>query len=54
MKGQEILISLNIKEMYNVSLETRKFIIIIEMINAADEYPPSFMIIIQKFEIMTS
>jgi hypothetical protein len=54
MKGQEIIVSLNINEHYHVSSENRKSIIIIEMINAADEYPPSPMIIIQKFEIMAS
>jgi hypothetical protein len=40
MKGQEILIPLDIREYYAISPENLKSLTIIETINAAGEYPP--------------
>jgi hypothetical protein len=48
MKKQEIIVFIEIKEHYQVSSENRKSLIIIEMINAVEEFFFSFMIIIQK------
>jgi hypothetical protein len=44
--------SLNIKKIYAVSSDNRKSATIVELINAADDYSSSSMIIIQKQEIM--
>jgi hypothetical protein len=38
MKKQEIIVSIEIREHYQVSSENRKSLIIIEMINAVEEY----------------
>jgi hypothetical protein len=54
MKKQEIIVLIEIKEHYQVSSENRKSLIIIEMINAVGEFSPSFMIIIQRQDIMIS
>jgi 6-phosphogluconate dehydrogenase len=54
MKKQEIIVSIEIKEHYQVSSENRKLLIIIEMINAVEEFLFSLMIIIQKQDLMIS
>jgi hypothetical protein len=54
MKKQEIIVSIEIREHYQVSPENRKSLIIIEMINAAEEFPFSLMIIIQRQDLMIS
>ncbi len=54
MKKQEIIVSIEIKEHYQVSLENRKSLIIIEMINAVEEFLSSLMIIIQRQDLMIS
>jgi protoheme ferro-lyase len=51
---QEIIVLIEIKEHYQVSLENRKSLIIIEMINAAEEFSLSLMIIIQRQDLMIS
>jgi hypothetical protein len=53
-KEQEIIVSDDVQEFYEVSSENRKSVTIIEMINAVDDYLTSLMIIIQGQEIMTS
>jgi hypothetical protein len=53
IKSQEILILIEIREHYQISPENRKSLTIIEMINAAEDYPSPLMIIIQRQEIMT-
>jgi hypothetical protein len=52
MKKQDILISVDLKEYYAVNSENRKSVVIIEMINAADNYTSSLMIIIKNQNIM--
>jgi hypothetical protein len=52
MKKQKIIIFIEIKEHYQVNFENRKSLIIIEMINAVEEFFSSFMIIIQRQDIM--
>ncbi len=47
MKKQEIIVFIEIREHYQISLENRKSLIIIEMINAVGEFSLSLMIIIQ-------
>jgi hypothetical protein len=54
MKKQEIIVPIEIREHYQISLENRKSLIIIEMINAAEEFSLSLMIIIQKQDLMIS
>ncbi len=54
MKKQEIIVSIEIREHYQVSLENRKSLIIIEMINAVEEFLFSLMIIIQRQDLMIS
>ena len=54
IKKHEILISIDIKEHYAINFENRQFIIVIETINAVDEYSFSSMLIIQNCEIMTN
>jgi hypothetical protein len=54
MKKQDILMSADLKEYYAVSSENRKSVIIIEMINAADDYSSSLMMIIENQNIMIS
>jgi hypothetical protein len=54
LKKQEIIISIEIKKHYQVSSENRKSLIIIEMINAVEEFSSSLMIIIQKQDLMIS
>jgi hypothetical protein len=54
MKSQEILVSIEIREHYQISSENRKSLIIIEMINAVEDYSSQLMIIIQGQEIMIS
>ncbi len=51
-KEEKILMSMNVKKHYSISLNNRKSVTIIELINAADDYSSSSMIIIQKQEIM--
>jgi hypothetical protein len=52
MKKQEIIVFIEIKEHYQVNSENRKSLIIIEMINAVEEIFFSFMIIIQRQDLM--
>ncbi len=54
MKKQEIIVSIEIREHYQVNFENRKSLIIIEMINAVEEFFFSFMIIIQRQDLMIS
>ncbi len=54
LKKQEVLVPIEIKEHYAVSPENRRSLTIVESINAADDYPPPPMIIIQGQEIMAS
>ncbi len=54
MKKQEIIVFIEIREHYQVSSENRKSLIIIEMINAVEEFLFSFMIIIQRQDLMIS
>jgi hypothetical protein len=54
MKKQEIIVFIKIKKHYQVNLENRKSLIIIEMINAVEEFSFSLMIIIQRQNIMIS
>ena len=52
MRGQEILVPMEIKQFYAVSPENRRSATIIETINAAGDYPPPPMVIIQGHDIM--
>ena len=54
MKNKKILISLNIKQFYAFNSENRKSITVFKMINAADLYSFSSIIIIQNQKLMTS
>jgi hypothetical protein len=54
MKKQEIIVSIEIREHYQISSENRKSLIIIEMINAAEEFLSSLIIIIQEQDLMIS
>jgi hypothetical protein len=54
MKKQEIIVSIEIREHYQISSENRKSLIIIEMINAVGEFFLSLMIIIQGQDLMIS
>jgi hypothetical protein len=54
MKKQEIIVSIEIREHYQVNSENRKSLIIIEMINAVEEFLLSLMIIIQRQDLMIS
>jgi hypothetical protein len=54
MKKQEIIVSIEIREHYQISSENRKSLIIIEMINAVEEFLFSLMIIIQRQGLMIS
>jgi hypothetical protein len=53
-KEDRIIVSQKVKEFYSVSSNNRKSAIVIETINAVDDYSSSFIIIIQKQEIMIS
>ena len=54
MKGHEIIVPLDIKQHYAVSPENRKSLTVFEMVNAAGEYPPPPMVVIQGQELMAS
>jgi hypothetical protein len=55
MKSQEILVSIEIRKHYQISSKNRKWLIIIEMINAVKDYLfSSLIIIIQGQDIMIS
>ena len=54
MKNQKILISFDVKEFYVVSSKNKKNITVFEMINAAEHYSFSFLIIIQNQKLITS
>ncbi len=54
MKKQEIIVSIEIRKHYQISSENRKSLIIIEMINAVEEFFLSLMIIIQRQDLMIS
>ena len=47
MRGQEIIVPEEIKQFYDVSPENRRSATVIETINAAGDYPPPPMIIVQ-------
>jgi hypothetical protein len=52
LKKQKIIVFIEIKEHYQVNFENRKSLIIIEMINAVEEFFFSLMIIIQRQDLM--
>jgi hypothetical protein len=54
LKKQEIIVFIEIKKHYQVNSENRKSLIIIEMINAVEEFFFSFMIIIQEQDLIIS
>ncbi len=54
MKKQKIIIFIEIKKHYQINSENRKSLIIIEMINAVEEFFFSLMIIIQRQDLMIS
>jgi hypothetical protein len=54
LKKQEIIVSIEIRKHYQVNSENRKSLIIIEMINAVEEFFSSLMIIIQRQDLMIS
>jgi hypothetical protein len=54
MKKQKIIVFIEIRKHYQVSSENRKSLIIIEMINAIEEFSFSLMIIIQRLDLMIS
>jgi hypothetical protein len=54
MKKQKIIVFIEIKKRYQVNSENCKSLIIIEMINAVEEFFFSFMIIIQRQDLMIS
>jgi hypothetical protein len=54
LKKQEIIVFIEIKKHYQVNFENRKSLIIIEMINAVEEFFFSLMIIIQRQDLMIS
>ena len=54
MKKQNILMSDDISEFYVLNFENRQSLIIFENINAADDLPPPFMLVIQGQELMKS
>jgi hypothetical protein len=54
VKKQKIIVFIEIREYYQVNSENRKSLIIIEMINAVEEFLLSLMIIIQKQDLMIS
>ena len=54
MKGQEIYVPIEIKQFYAVSPENPRSATVIETINAAGDYPPPPMIIIQGQETMAT
>ena len=54
MRGQEIIVPEEIKQFYAVSSENRRSATVIETINAAGDYPPPPMIIVQGHDIMAT
>jgi hypothetical protein len=54
MKKQKIIVFIEIKKHYQINSENRKSLIIIEMINAVEEFFFSFMIIIQRQDLIIS
>jgi hypothetical protein len=54
MKKQKIIVFIEIRKHYQISSENRKSLIIIEMINAVEEFSFSFRIIIQRQDLMIS
>ncbi len=54
MKKQEIIVFIEIRKHYQINSENRKSLIIIEMINAVEEFFFSLMIIIQRQDLMIS
>jgi hypothetical protein len=52
MKKQKIIVFIEIREHYQINFENRNSLIIIEMINAVEEFLLSLMIIIQKQDLM--
>ena len=54
MKGQEVLLPPDIRQFYAVSPENRRSATIMETINAAGDFPPPPMIIIQGHDIMAT
>ncbi len=54
MKKQKIIVFIKIKKHYQINFENRKSLIIIEMINAIEEFFLSLMIIIQRQDLIIS
>jgi hypothetical protein len=54
MKKQKIIVFIEVKKHCQISSENRKSLIIIEMINAVEEFLLSLMIIIQRQDLMIS
>ena len=54
MKGLEILVPTDVKEYYSISPENRKSITIFENINAAGDYPPPPLLVIQGHDMMSN
>ena len=52
MKRQKIIVPGDVLEFYSLSLENRQSLTIFENINAAGEYPPHPMLVIQGQELM--
>ncbi len=47
IRRQKIFILIEIKQLYEISLDNRKFCMIIEIINVTSDFSPSSMIIMQ-------
>ena len=54
MKRQNILMFDDVSEFYVLNSENKQFLIIFENINAADDFFPSSMLVIQGQELMES
>ena len=54
MKKHEILVPTNVREFYAISPENRKSFIIFECIDAAGNYPPPSVLVIQGHDVMSS
>ena len=54
MKGHEILVPSDVREFYAMSPENRRSLSIFEYINAAGDYPPPPLVIVQGHDIMSS
>ena len=54
MKGPEILVPTDVNEYYSISPENRKSITIFENINAAGDFPPPLLLVIQGHDMSNS